>query len=315
MPRLQLICSYSLTDRKNFRISPALAGTEIRIPKHGLEVVIHFPPWVGWGRSDYIGMSGDPEMPLDLSLRSISTTVDFNVAEGLSTEDLLREVKRIERIAQEAVSQFKSWVHLHQPWIDHPATLSRWTHPAAIKDLATGELLPISPLSSITDVLVVSEAHLTPSEAALIPNDLPDDADVFMAEAKRLAYWTDIPLDRQAILMGAVAAEVKAKRVLLELASPEAKPLLELVFNEPRSFGRPAFELYHQLARSVAGRSFKDDHPETFKALNHLFQFRNQIAHTGTWARPNTIMLRTLIEAASAACEWIAEIRIGRWNV
>lgn len=96
-----------------------------------------------------------------------------------------------------------------------------------------------------------------------------------------------------AVLLLAVACEVSIKTTFFKEGSPasEAYDFLE----DQRKVEVSPVELIHKVAKRAFGMSFKDENPDAFEAIDHLFRCRNKIAHRARAVyRGNGEKLRTL---------------------
>lgn len=111
--------------------------------------------------------------------------------------------------------------------------------------------------------------------------DRPELAESFLRDADYAATQTSYPDLRQAVLLAAIACEIKVKDTLNAMASPEQVPLLTLLLENPRDWSMTASSLFDKAARAICGRSLRDENRNLFKEIDLLFQDRNKIAHKG----------------------------------
>lgn len=76
----------------------------------------------------------------------------------------------------------------------------------------------------------------------------------------------------------------------------------------------PMHEYYDSIAKCLCGRSLREDQPETFRWIRHLFETRNKIMHEGrayrrsgkTELEAHQGSLSEMLLAAEAAIDWLA---------
>lgn len=114
---------------------------------------------------------------------------------------------------------------------------------------------------SVAVVLAPDELHelLTIGEtvAATASVDPFTVADTLLADA-RAVYWPAecrAPDHPRAVLLAAIAAEVRVKAALLELASPEHDALVRVVIYNPRDITQSVPQLLHKTLDAITGRS------------------------------------------------------------
>jgi hypothetical protein len=108
----------------------------------------------------------------------------------------------------------------------------------------------------------------------------PSIGDAFLADAIFRNWPTGNPDRVQAVLLAAIACEVKIKQCLRELAGRE-QALLTVILENPRDVSLAALSLFDKALDAVCGRSLRRDNRELFNAVKTLFEDRNRIAHRG----------------------------------
>jgi hypothetical protein len=144
-------------------------------------------------------------------------------------------------------------------------------------------------------------AELAPLLAA---GDRPGLADEFLVDAKHFTWRGDVTDLRRAVLLAAIACEVKAKERLEEKASTDAGALLSAVLGGARSgVNFRTLALFDSLAKSVVGRSLRDDDRPLFNRVEKLFELRNRVAHRGQ--APERAAAWDAVAAARQAFDWL----------
>ncbi len=137
--------------------------------------------------------------------------------------------------------------------------------------------------------------------------------DQLLADARQmiLSRPSDIlrsqrPLVQHAVLLAAVAAEVKIKRTLKRVTSADKLGLIDNILDNPREVSVAAVNLFHTTMNATIGRSLKQDDPSLFADIIRLFKVRNRVAHRGEQTTPEEA--RRLVSAAVRACRWLDEL-------
>lgn len=179
----------------------------------------------------------------------------------------------------------------------------------------TGERLPLSwnPALTLTflredqaadrdEVASLLELVAERKEPALAATLLADAQGVLMPELVRE------PSDRldtpHAVLLAAIAAEVRIKETLRVVATNELRPLLDVVLDSPREVSIAAGQLLDKPLNAIAGTSLRDADKPLFKRVTQeLFPLRNRVAHYGY--RPTTQEARDAVAAAAELFTWL----------
>jgi hypothetical protein len=184
---------------------------------------------------------------------------------------------------------------------------------ASIVDCNTGARLPVGPtLRGPGARLMDVESALRPDDISAIVSRVADGsqaqvADTLLADAQYLA-WGDLraPDSLRAVLMAAIACEVKVKVYLRDKTDPANLPLLDFILENPREVTVTAADgLFNKLMRTAQGRSLRDADKELFKSVVRLFEVRNAVAHRGEW--PDVEEAKDLVRAAVRAFRWLDE--------
>jgi hypothetical protein len=133
--------------------------------------------------------------------------------------------------------------------------------------------------------------------------------DQLLADARQLVpsrpsdMRTARPLSQQAILVAAVAVEVKVKTTLRRVTPKDRAALVDLILDNPRDVSVAVVNLLHKAMEASIGRSLNKDEPALFKAIERLFRTRNAIAHKGE--KPTVEDARELVDAAVRVFGWL----------
>jgi hypothetical protein len=123
----------------------------------------------------------------------------------------------------------------------------------------------------------------------LAAGDTPGTAEVLLADARHALIgptveeeWQTVRRDtRRAILLAAIACEVKIKSTLVDKAPMDKRGLIEIILKSLREVQVAVGALLHNTMRAAVGRSLHEDNSVLFEAVNGLFRHRNRIAHGG----------------------------------
>jgi hypothetical protein len=130
------------------------------------------------------------------------------------------------------------------------------------------------------------------------PDILLADATV-LAERRKRGEHANLQV---AVLLAAIACEVKLKRTLEDNASSSQRPLLKAVLRDSRGAER----LFGRLPNVVLARSLGDEDNQLYQRIRKLFEARNAIAHRGSV--PSDAEALDVIEAASAVFQWVESL-------
>jgi hypothetical protein len=131
----------------------------------------------------------------------------------------------------------------------------------------------------------------------------PPTAETLLADAEALARHGRDDAAR-AVLMAAVACEVKVKANLQSNASEDTKRLIDFILTHPNEVTVTAVDGYFdKLMETAQGRSLRTAHKPLFNDLKKLFSVRNAIVHRGQL--PDADTARGLVFAARRAFKWL----------
>jgi hypothetical protein len=138
--------------------------------------------------------------------------------------------------------------------------------------------------------------------AAIASEGFPE-AESLLAEAQ-WALWPGNPYDtKRAVLLAAIALEVKTPQTLQALAQGTTRQLLDAILAR---FDETPVSVYFQLtdlAEAVDGESLKGHDGKLAKSVRELYKLRNEVAHRGQ--TPTEDDARRAVAAAEGALEWL----------
>jgi hypothetical protein len=144
----------------------------------------------------------------------------------------------------------------------------------------------------------------------------PGLASALLADARGvlIPQPVDEPRDRldtpHAVLLAAIAAEVRIKETLRESATGELRPLADIVLDSPRDVSIAAGQLLDKPLKAITGTSLKEADKPLFKRVTEkLFPLRNRVAHYGY--QPTTQEARDAVATVTDLFAWLDGLRDG----
>jgi hypothetical protein len=108
---------------------------------------------------------------------------------------------------------------------------------------------------------------------------------------------------RRAVLLAAIASEVKIKGTMREKSPPQRRDLVDVILKGWREVDIAIADLPHKAMKAAVGRSLHEDDSELFASVKALFTLRNRIAHYG--AEPTLEQAREAVTAAVRLSSWL----------
>lgn len=145
---------------------------------------------------------------------------------------------------------------------------------------ASVRLIQLGPLQTTTirlgvPLLSTSDLELIADRVAL--GHEPAPADSLLTDARFLATDADVVDAQRAVLIAAMACEVKAKAFISEHADPQKRELVKLLLK--RTSNLP--NLVDELLSATFGNSLRQSDPALFKSVVRLTELRNRVVHQG----------------------------------
>jgi hypothetical protein len=222
-----------------------------------------------------------------------------------SLRDLLDE---LHEVASEVVTDLneRARVEGRQHWLGiagEPVEGIGW---GDLIDLDANEVLPVDKYLEHSGTLrIVERAQvIQPDQVHQLAGALMEPRAPMLAEAlltDAFYYSSDAnPPDRpRALLIAAVACEVKIKEFLRGRVAPEAEDLLELALRNTR----PTVALFGKVCKAVTRRSLSEENRPLYNKLDDLFEDRNALAHHGKV--PDDVRVTESLSAAREAFGWL----------
>lgn len=249
----------------------------------------------------------------------VSADVSAATATAKDPEALSRAVEAFDRAQDVAVAVIMDFV----AWIRATTRITSTTLSSEVPRLAgpvrafesdTGRQFSTGP--SMRSILVARDPNgkysLTASDFEQIAEHVSHGTKVPIAEtllADAEYYGSHSVKDfRRAVLMAAIACEVKVKGVLRVLATEETRPLLDYALDNPREVTvTAATGLFDKLMLATTQRSLRLDDRPLFKEIDEMYKVRNRIAHSGLM--PDEAEAGRVVRAARRCFTWLDSLR------
>jgi hypothetical protein len=216
-------------------------------------------------------------------------------------------------LAVRRLGLFVAWVRtdLGQSWLGLSSEQPEKAYSSVLLEAETGTRLPIGFPEHLVAVIFDWEDALKLERALTLWNlvgqaQQPPLPETLMCDAEALVFvaGTKVADPVRAILMAAIACEVKAKAVLSERIDPARADLLEFILESPREVTvTAATTLFDKLIKRVQGRSLREEDKPLFREICELFEARNAVAHRAEL--PTVEESQRLVRAARRAFQWL----------
>ncbi len=215
--------------------------------------------------------------------------------------DLMAKVLDVARL-------FNDWVRtsVGQHWIAPNGEFPRIVSACRLIDIDAGNrqfpsMIAKSGTIHILDPETILDNAKLNHVRSQIANAEPPPLDALvLAEARYLL--SSLAPDR-AILIAALAVELRSKRTLRTCATEAQRPLVDTLLDNPRDWSVAAAALLDKGFSATVGRSLKVDDRDLYKAVDVLFQHRNAVAHRGeTFDMPTA---NVDVNAAVRVFDWL----------
>jgi hypothetical protein len=281
-------------------------------------------PLVGGAKDIFVTMMSEPaDGPTIIGIDKLRVEVFIDDAsfgasdysDGGATSEVSQrarsEIEQARRAAVAAVERLLAWsrVLYGQVWLGLGGEPVKEIGSDEVVDVEAGLRLPWPARMDMTFRMVDPSAVLDlASIERLRPlqegDALPDLADTLLADARFLASTADPPDPSRALLIAAVACEVKIKATLVALATPEQAPLAQLLLSRPRDWSLAASALFNEPLKIIGGKSLKDE-KALWKRVIDLFEGRNDLAHRGHV--PTEKQGKDAVDTAREVFTWLGE--------
>lgn len=303
-------------------VRPELLGTKLEFDRGGLRVEILLPGngadrhWECFGAVKPV-YGGGPNGQ-GFAVHTVKVMVFGEGPRGQDTDGSIEHLKRSFHVAESAVADLVEWARIHgQPWLGlHGQPVRRVGN-----HLLGDDSVDIADYGFSEDVLPAIEderepaydggASLDTAHSSSLAQELGRGdvalpiAETFLADA---LYFIGLrpPDCQRAVLIAAIACEVKVKDTLRLKVPPDRRPLVDLLLENPRDWSIAALALFDKATDAALGRSLRTDHREVYKDVCRLFELRNRIAHRGE--KPDDTEASRVVLAARQVFRWLDEL-------
>jgi hypothetical protein len=301
---------------KSYAFSHEGMPVEITIPQ-GVNDFLFWQPFVpGEYRAIF---DVDSLEEVHVQVIRVTVIIDADVSAATVTIDnpdaLDRAVEAIDRardVASQVITDFVAWVRATTRLTD--LALSSEVPPLAgpvrAFEADTGIQFKVGP--SIRSVGVgrdpagryrLTVADLTEIIERVNRGDEAPIAETLLADAEHYARHA-VRDFRRAVLMAAIACEVKVKEILRERATKAQRSLVDFALENPREITLTAADgLFNKLIFATLGRSLRQDDRQLFRDIEALYTARNRIAHRGLM--PDEAEAGRVVRAARRSFTWL----------
>ena len=292
-------------------------GTVLETREDGRSARVEFPAADGtfhvpltpmrWGRTIKGRRAGDGKPDQIWIVGEVQVRVDLGRGlgdEGAGNAESVR-VRDARPTARAVMRRIFDWAR----------TLDRqvWLLPPHMPPPEAAEPRLINAAGEVTDrgygaeggvlVLLEREYVMSGDMRAAIASEAFPEAESLLAEAQ-WALWPGNPYDtKRAVLLAAIALEVKTPQTLQGLTEGTTRQLLDVILAR---FDETPISVYFQLtalAEAIDGESLKRHDDTLAKDVRELYNLRNKVAHRGE--TPTEDAARKAVAAAEGAFEWL----------
>lgn len=190
-----------------------------------------------------------------------------------------------------------------QPWlgikVEPPMQYGR----SHLVDLdANVRLMSWGPLQSLTirsGQLALTKDRLRQVRELVATGDEPSAAEVLLADARFLVQEAEVVDAQRAVLLAAIACEIKSKSVMHAKASADKRALTDLVLRRVSNLP----QLLAEPLEAALGVSLRAANPELYGHARQLSRLRNLVAHEGIDVDERTAW--KLVVHAGQLFEWL----------
>lgn len=311
------------------QVSRETLGKSYTISREGLPIQITLPqraddflfwrPFVPGGYRALLDWDDPDEVAVFVILVTVTLDADVSAAAPLEGQTMTRAVALIDKaqdVASQVVTAFVSWVRATTRMTALP--LSSEVPPLAgpVRTVEVGTGLQVRTGPSVRTVV---EARDPAGKYRLGPPDMEqivkylsrgDEAPVaetLLADAEHYARYAVRDL-RRAVLMAAIACEVKVKETLRRCATDAQQSLVDFALDNPREVTVTAADgLFDKLMLATLGRSLRKDDKPLFTDIQRLYTVRNAIAHRGVM--PGESDVGRVVRAARRCFMWLDSLQ------
>jgi hypothetical protein len=299
-----------------------LLGTKLEFDRGGLRVEILIPGngadrhWEGFGAVKPV-YGGEPNGHA-FAVHTVKVMVFGEGPRGQDTAGSIEHLRKSFHAAESAIAELVEWARIHgQPWLGlHGQPVRRVGN-----HLLGDDSVDIADYGFSEDVLPAIEderepaydggASLDTAQASSLARQL-DCGTVALPIAETLLadalYFIGLrpPDCQRAVLIAAIACEVKVKDTLRQKVPQDRRSLVDLLLENPRDWSIAALALFDKATDAALGRSLRTDQRNVYKDVCKLFEMRNRIAHRGE--KPDEAEASRVVLASRQVFRWLDEL-------
>jgi hypothetical protein len=301
---------------KSYTLSHEGTPVEITIPRRA-DDFLFWRPFIPGEYSAVFDIDSLGEVLVQVIRVTVIINADVSAATAtIDNPDALgRAVEAIDRardVASQVVTAFVAWVRATTRMTD--LALSSEVPPLAgpVRAFEVGTGLQFNVGPSTRSVVFARDPagkySLTAADweeiiESVNRGDEAPVAETLLADAEYYARH-GIRDFRRAVLMAAIACEVKVKAILRDLATDAQRSLVEFALESPREITiTAAGGLFDKLMLVTLGRSLRQDNRQLFRDIEALYRVRNRIAHGGLM--PDEAEAGRVVRAARQSFIWL----------
>jgi len=316
--RLRVEVDFELED--DFWVNQECVAQSLRFDREGFEVELRLPPYRKLsapvtmndlrGIDGFVSGSSYAGRPTEFRAGFCNLRVCiYEVVDGISQADfegdvteearnlIIEHQRKCRKIAERVAADFLDQLrYLGQTWLGSMGTVSSSVapHTTTFDDetgyrfkYGHGEFVVQARREEATltgGMLGRLVAALEESQGVPLAASFLADAEYFWQSGLKNETQSDL---QRAVLLAAIACELKIKETLREKTSDGATALVDVLIDNPRDFSMSVAGLCDKTMKAAVGHSLREDESELYKALveknqkDSLFQNRNGIVHSG----------------------------------
>jgi hypothetical protein len=291
-----------------------LLATGLQATHEGVKVEVRFPSASGAFENQPValpravtgshGTAGDVGQVAHVRVLQVRVELNRELGDEGSGNAELVLIRDAEPVGNWAVRKLLDWARTYdrQPWLAPPHVRPALCGPAVLMNDA-GEVSNPYPVRGGVLVLQTPEESPDGDLRNALTAKPPPEPESLLAEAQWAVWPTNDPDTKRAVLLAAIALEVKTPESLLASADGLSRALLRKLYER---FDETPMSVTFQLtdlAEVILGASLKTEDGRLAKGVRKLYDLRNGIAHRGL--TPSVNEARAGVSAAERAFAWL----------
>jgi hypothetical protein len=304
-----------------------LRGQAFRLERTGVGIEIQFPPFLAGQTkratqpldiSGWTGTKEDPERYVAVSRLLVvvhSEEAQISTLEGASVDAVSNHQQRCIQIATAVVTEFLDWLRVRgQYWLGVVGERPERCGELNSFDAATGEPFRVGfgglmIIHARESVAMLTSTGLEEIQQELARSGTLPTPESFLADALHLREAEHLSDLQRAIVMAAMACEMKVQQVLREKTADCRKGLVFIILKNAREIEIAKIILFHTVMKEALGYSLHDSDKRLYDGVETLFRMRNRVVHKGRSYSAKE--MREAIWAAKEVFQWLNAIPAG----